>query len=264
MANASAGETEQHKAAVRDEFTRQAPVYATAAVITDAQRLARLVEAIDPRPGDRALEVATGPGHVAMALAARCGEVVGVDLTPAPLEIARRLSRERGIANVSFELGEADRLRFADGEFQIVVCRFAFHHFENPEAILGEMRRVCAPGGTIAIEDLFASEHPERARRYNHVERLRDSSHTRALAPSELIAMTARAGLEIERLYSLGGRVEAEPWLAAAQTPPEKAQEVRRLLNEDALRDLSGARPAIENGQLTFIQRTLAVVCRKL
>ena len=56
MADVTAGETEQHKAAVRDEFTRQAPAYATAAVITDAQRLARLVEAIDPRPDGRALE----------------------------------------------------------------------------------------------------------------------------------------------------------------------------------------------------------------
>ncbi len=264
MANQPAGETERHKATVRDEFTRQAPVYAAAPIITDAERLARLVGAIEPGADDRALEVATGPGHVAMALAARCREVVGIDLTPAPLEIARRLSRERGIANVRFELGEADRLGFADGEFNLVVCRFAFHHFENPEAILAEMRRVCAAGGAIAIEDLFASEHPGRADRYNHCERLRDSSHTRALAPTELIAMTARAGLEVERLYSMSARAEVEPWLAAARTPPDKAAEVRRLLEEDLRRDLSGARPALSDGKLGFVQRTIAIVCRKL
>ena len=54
-------ETNDHKAAVREEFTRQAQAYAAAAVITDADRLARLVNAIDPVRTDRALEIATWP-----------------------------------------------------------------------------------------------------------------------------------------------------------------------------------------------------------
>ena len=139
MASQAAAETNEHKATVREEFTRQAQAYASAAVITDAERLARLVNAIDPGPDDRALEIATGPGYVAMALAQRCREVVGLDLTAAPIAIAQRTSRERGLTNVRFEVGEADNLTYGDGEFDLVVCRFAFHHFLHPEAILAQM-----------------------------------------------------------------------------------------------------------------------------
>jgi protein-L-isoaspartate O-methyltransferase len=59
-----------HKAIVREEFTRQADAYASAPVITDNDRLGRLVAAIAPKGGERVIEVATGPGYVAMALAA--------------------------------------------------------------------------------------------------------------------------------------------------------------------------------------------------
>jgi protein-L-isoaspartate O-methyltransferase len=64
-----------HNAIVREEFTRQADAYARAAVITDEDRLVRLVTAIRPTDTDRALEIATGPGYVAMTLALRCQEV---------------------------------------------------------------------------------------------------------------------------------------------------------------------------------------------
>jgi ubiquinone/menaquinone biosynthesis C-methylase UbiE len=253
-----------HKAVVREEFTRQAAAYAVAPVITDTERLARLVRAINPHPDERAVEVATGPGYVAMALAVRCREVVGLDLTPAPIAIAERTSRERGITNVRFEVGDAEHLPFADGEFDIAVCRFAFHHFERPETVLAEMVRVCRSGGTVAIEDLFSSEYRERADYMNRVERLRDHSHTTALTPTELIAMTRKLGLEIESMHSDGLVVDMEEWLKGAQTGESDAREVRQLVSDDMQRNLSGTLPFEHDGAIKFIQRTVAIVTRRL
>jgi ubiquinone/menaquinone biosynthesis C-methylase UbiE len=260
----SAPAVQDHKSVVRDEFTKQADAYAVAAVITSEERLARLVAAIAPRPSDRAVEVATGPGHVAMALAARCAEVTGLDLTDAPLKIADRIRAERGLANVSFRSGDAENLPFKDGEFDIAACRFAFHHFEQPERVLAEMRRVCRPGGTVAVEDLYASEMPERAAYMNRIERLRDHSHTGALPLGELIAMYARAGIEILRLYSDEIAVDVAQWFATAQTAAEDVAEVNRMLAEDMRGDLSGMRPYIRDGRLFFSQRTVALVGRRL
>jgi ubiquinone/menaquinone biosynthesis C-methylase UbiE len=257
-------ESDAHKTIVREEFTRQAEVYAATPLISDAQRLARLVDAIDPGPQARALEVACGPGYVAMALAARCREVVGVDLTPAPIAIASRLSAERGLTNVTFRVGSADALPFGDGEFDIAVCRFAFHHFEEPAAILAQMCRVCRRGAVVAVEDLFASEDAARAGLCNRIERLRDGSHTRALALSELVVMLARAGCEIERCHTDRLTPRLENWMANAHTPKDKAAEVRHLIEEDLRRDLSGMRPFTREGDIYFIQRTAALVCRKL
>ena len=177
-----------HKDLIREEFTRQATEYAAAPVIRDEAHIERLVRAVDPAPDARVLEVATGPGYIAMAFAGVAREVVGVDLTEAPLKIAEQKRGERGLNNVSFRTADAENLPFPDGEFDIVVCRFAVHHFENPRRVLGEMARVCRVGGTIGIEDMVASEHPERAEYHNRFERLRDTSHTRALPMSELLA----------------------------------------------------------------------------
>ncbi len=264
MSSVSISETTDHKNTVRDEFTRQADAFAAAPVITDAERLARLVQAINPPADSRALEIATGPGHVAMALAARYREVIGVDLTPAPIAIANRLSRERGLTNVQFQVGEADRLSFGDAEFDVVVCRFAFHHFQNPTAILAQMVRVCRAGGVVAVEDLYASENPARAAYWNRVERLRDSSHTSALPLSELAAMMGRADLDIESVYSDRIESKVEDWLASAQTRADSAAEVRQLIDNDLHDDHSGMLPFTRNGALYFVQRTAALVCRKL
>ena len=152
-----------HKQKIQEEFTKQARAYASNAAISDGDRLLRLVNAVNPDPSARVLEIATGPGYVAMAFAERCREVIGVDLTEAPLVIAEENRRARGINNVTFRLADADQLQFADGELDVVVCRLAIHHFEFPEATLKEMTRVCRADGLVAIEDLAVSEHPGRA-----------------------------------------------------------------------------------------------------
>ena len=253
-----------HKAVVREEFTRQADAYANAEVIKDQARLERLVTGIAPGGGERAIEIATGPGYVAMALAAHCREVVGVDLTEAPLKIAEQNRGKLGLTNVSFRTGDAEALPFANGSFDLAVCRFAFHHFEDPARVLAEMCRVCGAGATIAVEDLYASEFPERASYYNGFERLRDHSHTRALPPSEFISMYARAGVELQRLSSDELIVEMESWLKSAQTSANDAAEVRRRIEEDMRSDLSGARPFLRDGLIVFNQRTLTLIGRKL
>src|SRR6266436_7879413 len=98
----------QHKDLVREEFTRQAPAYADAPVIKDQLHLDKLVEAVRPAPEARVLEIATGPAHVALAFARVCREVVGVDLTEAPLKIADKMRAERGLTNIRFQLADVE------------------------------------------------------------------------------------------------------------------------------------------------------------
>lgn len=253
-----------HKEVVRQEFTKQATAYAANAAIADPERVARLIRAVAPDPTARLLEVATGPGYVALGFAAVCHEVVGVDLTAAPLAIAERTRRERGLNNARFQTGDADRLPFEDGSFDVVVCRFAFHHFEDPPRVLGEMTRVCRTGGTVAVEDLAVSENAERAAYHNRFENLRDPSHTRGYPLSDLLDLFAANRLEVENVTMDSVVQPVEGWLANAQTPPDRADEVRRLVTDDEARDLSGARPFRQAGELHFIQRTAAVVGRKL
>jgi ubiquinone/menaquinone biosynthesis C-methylase UbiE len=254
-----------HKKMVREEFTRQADDYAAAPMIRDIDHIERLVSVVAPRPEARVLEIATGPGHVAMAFAKVTREVIGVDLTEAPLKIAERMRAERGLNNVSFRQADVEaRLPFSDNEFDVVVCRFAVHHFENPALVIAEMARVCRIDGTVAIEDLISSEHPARAEYYNRFEQLRDTSHTRALALSELVKTIASVGLEITRFESAALKNPVDQWVTSAQTTPDREAEARAMIERDLNEDLSGARPWRIDGELFFTHRLAIVTARKL
>src|SRR5262249_440457 len=253
-----------HNDVVRREFTGQAASFAASPLIADADRVARLVRAVAPDASARVLEVATGPGYVAMGFAAVCREVVGLDLTDAMLAIAERTRRERGLRNLRFQSGDAAALPFADGEFDVVMCRYAFHHFEQPARVLAEMARCWRRGGTVAMEDAVTSEHPERAAYQNRFENLRDPSHTRAYPLSGLLTLFAAAGLEVERVTTDRLELPVERWLQGASTPPEAAAETRALIERDEREDLSGTRPFRRDGKLYFNSRTATLVGRKL
>ena len=77
------------------------------------------------------------------------------------LAIARERTSKLGLKNISFRAADVRSLPFAENEFDVVVCRYALHHMELPAQILGEMARVCRTGGTVLVEDLFASENPQ-------------------------------------------------------------------------------------------------------
>ena len=253
-----------HKASVQREFTQQAQAYAANPSIADSARLARLVQTAQPASGARVLDVATGPGYVALAFAEAGCDVLGLDLTAAPLVIAEQRRQERGLTNLRFQQGDAEHLPFDAEEFDIVVSRFALHHCEDPRRVLAEMARVCRVHGTVIIEDLVTSEYPMRAEYQNHFERLRDPSHTRALPISEFLALFTACNLEVEQLYSDQLTPSLEQWLANAHTPAEPATEVRALIEQDELRDLSGTRPFRELGAIHFRQRTAAFFSRRL
>lgn len=257
-------DTSDHKRTVREEFTKQAAAYAANASLTDPETVDRLVAATDASPDARVLEVATGPGHVALGFAAVCDEVVGLDLTDAPLAIAEETKREQGVNNVHFQKGDAETLPFEANSFDIVVCRLAFHHFKNPSGVLEQMTRVCRPNGTVAVADLIISEFPERGAYQNRFERLRDPSHVRALSLSELIGLFAETGVEVTDVCTGELVQEVEQWLSNAQTADDRATEARDMIERDASKDLSGTCPFWRDGTLYFVQRTATVVGRQL
>ena len=127
-----------------------------------------------------------------------CAEATGIDITPAMLQRARALHEELGLTNVAWTLGDVRPLPFADGAFTLVTARYAFHHFPDPAAVLAEMTRVCAPGGTVMVVDTQASPDPVKAAAFNRMERLRDLAHARA-APGRTPALLRRAGLREPR-----------------------------------------------------------------
>jgi ubiquinone/menaquinone biosynthesis C-methylase UbiE len=226
-----AGDTHQR---VRAQFGAAAHAYTTSAGHGDPAMLARVVEFARPRPGDLALDIATGAGHTALALAPHVARVVAYDLTPQMLEETRLNARARGLHNVETRQGAAEALPFVDASFDIVTVRQAPHHFADIRRAVGEMARVVRPGGRVVVVDSTSPEDDELDRQYNQIEKLRDPSHVRNYRRSEWRAMMEEAGLRIEDLvldyYLEQGRpMDFAAWTARMKTPPAAVEELRRL-----------------------------------
>ncbi len=107
------------------------------------------------RPDMRLLDVGCGPGTITVDLAARLseGSVLGVDTAAEVLELARAAAGESGLANVTFEVGDAYALPFPDDSFDVVHAHQVLQHLTDPVAALRELRRVARPGGLVAVRD---------------------------------------------------------------------------------------------------------------
>jgi SAM-dependent methyltransferase len=131
------------------------------------------------------LDVACGAAHAAEPVAEQVRQVVGIDLTPALLEIGAQRLREQGVSNVLLQEAHAESLPFVDGSFDIVYCRSSLHHFADPGRAVDEMVRVCRFGGRIVLLDLVAPSDAVRDQ-FDHVHRLIDPSHMRSFLAPEL------------------------------------------------------------------------------
>jgi SAM-dependent methyltransferase len=241
-----------HDAVTIDQFTRQAEPFAALHTIRSDADILRLIRAaVRAGPGSAVLDVACGPGLVALELAQSAGHVTGLDLTPAMLDKARELERKCGLTNLSWQLGQADALPYAAGSFDAVVTRFSFHHLLDPSAALAEMVRVCRAGGRVVVCDAYTTT-AEQAAEYNRLERLRDPSHVRALPLEELHALLRQAGLvEIEEAFARLP-MEVEQLRSASFPGPGGAEEIRRALAADVGHDRLGLGVRAEEGRLHF------------
>jgi SAM-dependent methyltransferase len=216
--------------AARRQWAAVAERYGAGWKQANAPDLGWLVAALDPAPTDQALDVGTGGGHAAFALAPAVASVAAIDPTPEMLAVASRLAAERGIANVSFTRATADALPFPDASFDVAISRFSVHHWPQPGPAFREIGRVLRPGGRLALVDMLAPEDGPLDTFLNAVELLRDPSHARSLRASEWLAVLGAAGFaaRLERTWEVEHDVET----LLAQTAPAgwRGDAVRALL----------------------------------
>ena len=182
-----------HNQRIIDQFTRWAKPFADLPIHAEAEAMTRTLEACALDGAMTALDVACGPGILACALADQAGHVTGIDITPAMTGQAEARQAASGKSNLSWRVGDAAALPFADGAFDCVTTRYSFHHMTNPAAALAEMKRVCRPGGRLVVID--ATPSPQTQQAYDAMERLRDPSHTSALTLEALRRIGREAGL---------------------------------------------------------------------
>lgn len=223
--------TVHHDATIQDQFTRQAEPF----VERHGRGRDALLDAMAAcgafRAEDTLLDVACGPGIVSCYFTQLVRHVTGLDVVPAMLDRARRLQAERGVPNVTWELGSSTDLPFTAASFEGAVTRFSFHHFLEPAAALREMKRVAKPGGTIVVCDV--APDPETQESFNHWEKLRDPSHVRALTAAEMEALGDAAGLSLHAKQMRTLEMDLENLLAGSFPKDGDAERIRSLFQEE-------------------------------
>jgi ubiquinone/menaquinone biosynthesis C-methylase UbiE len=227
---------------VREQFTRTAQVFGDYAVASRVREAERLAEMVGASAGDRVVDLATGPGTLALRFARHVEQVCALDLTPAILQRARNSATGEKLTNIDFLIGDAQALPFADGALDIAITSYSLHHMADAARVIGEMARVVRRGGRVGVIDIRVEEDPRVAELNNRIEQARDASHTRTLARSEFEAIFARNGL---RAVATEIEEQSRPfdhWLLVAGWKPGDApyEEARQLLESTLANDGAG------------------------
>ncbi len=256
------GMEEDHHEVVRREFIKQAPRFGGKGLaIADPEHLQWMVDNLRLQPHFEVLDVAAGTGHLSRAIAPYVKRVVALDLTPEMIAQGSRQAEQDSITNIAFEEGAAEDLPYPDGSFDMVVSRFAIHHFEDPSIQIGEMVRVCRPGGSVAAIDLVSPDDKRLAATHNRLERMRDPSHMRALSARELRTVMRKGGLDTAASLSREVEVNLNRWLDLTSVGTDG----RRRIIEAFTQELNGSgatgmRPFMRDSELFFVQTWVIVV----
>lgn len=217
----------KEKDLVQQQFGKNANQYVTSKSHAKGQDLAKLVEIVQQHGATgNLLDVATGGGHVANALAPYFKEVTALDLTQDMLHEAEKFLKANGQHNVVLVQGDAESNPFPNDSFDVVTCRIAAHHFPAVDRFIGEVYRVLKPGGLFILVDNVAPENDEYDRFYNYIEKKRDPSHLRAYKKSEWIAKVETAGFYMESLHTFEKKFIYDTWCTMMDLSPQEKTEL--------------------------------------
>ena len=262
------------KSLVQQQFGANAANYVGSAPHAKGASLARVVELVAPKPGWQTLDVATGAGHMALAVAPHVAKVIASDITPEMLAEAGKLAKAKGLANVETATADAEALPFGDASFDLVSCRIAPHHFGNMPRFVAEVARVLKPGGTFALVDNISpdtdttpgfggDELASADVLYNLYEKTRDPSHGRALTAAAWRGLVAASGLEMRHQEIMLKAMQFNAWVKTMSVPAPVVEDLKKMLANAGPCFKAFIQPEPRDGDIGFMLRELVLIAVK-
>lgn len=242
--------SDDQKIQVREQFGRSAEAYVRSAGHAGGPDLERLVAWGRRRGAGRALDIATGGGHTALAFSEFTPTVVATDLTEPMLRAARAFAAGQGMATIQFLAADVEALPFRDESFGVVTCRIAAHHFPALPPALRQVSRVLQPGGSFLLQDILGHEDPEPAAFILEVEKRRDPSHVRSVPRPEWEAFLTAAGLTVIDEDRVSKVRPWDEWTGRMRMSAEAKADLERYVLEAPARCREAFDFTVEDGRI--------------
>lgn len=222
-----------HNKDVISEFTKQASTFDNTSSQTSDFSLKLMIRLSEPTINDTVLDVACGNGSVAFEYATIVKHVTGIDLTPAMIDLAKTIQKERHSDNLDWRIGDITELPFRDNSFSIVVTRGSLHHLTDSIKVMEEMYRVCMPGGKIIITDSMIDRNKMNELKNGTI--LRGVSYTEVLTLEDILEEMKVLGvtnIQSEQFESKGN-LEASSSLSSSHAKSDSNNENFQLLKQE-------------------------------
>lgn len=251
-----------HNDTIKQSFKKQAEKFATYHM-SKAEYTDYLIQRIGAKGNEHVLEVAAGTCICGRALAPFVKDITCFDLTEEMLAEGKKLAKKSQIKNISFQVGNAEKLPYEAETFDLVITRLSFHHFANPELPFQEMKRVLKKGGKLIVWDMEATEESLRTID-DKIERMRDPSHTRILSREEFEKMfQTDFTLQCEETTLIP--VKLNNWMELTDTPKDVQEKIIELMKNDLAGGCkTGFSPYVKEGQIMFDHRWLLLIGERI
>jgi ubiquinone/menaquinone biosynthesis C-methylase UbiE len=213
------------------QYARQAQRYAESSLHRHGESLEAIRRLARAATIDTVLDVGTGTGFTAFALASDAQRIIGADLTPQMLSQGRQLARERELeVKLEWVVAAAESLPFPANTFSLTTCRYASHHFHDLPRALCEIARVTQAEGQVVLCDVVAPEAPGMEELMNEMEQVRDPTHVWEYPLSQWRErLLPAAGLEVQKVVPGKSPQVFSEWVQRAGTPRKAVQQLSEM-----------------------------------
>lgn len=187
---------------------------------------ASIIEFLRPSKEWVVIDVGTGGGDTARAVAAVVTRVAAIDSSAKAIERCTAGNSEQGVSNIDAALMDAESLDFPDERFDAATCRLATHHFDNIECAVAEINRVTKMHAPFVLADRLCPDDAELSAFLHKLGKLRDSTFTTVLTESQWCEMLDRFGFKIVDQKKTRETIDVPKWLNHSPLNDEEKQAI--------------------------------------
>ena len=244
---------------VKRQFDTQAQKFSAWSVTKNIEYQKAYFEFCEINSQDSFLDFACGTGEYAIFAAKQVKTAHGVDISKGMIEIADIQAAEQNLDNVSFSCHPVEQTPFDDESFSIVICRSAFHHFNDYVKIFDEMIRCCQRNGRISIQDIVAYSNKKVDKFFEELECAIDESHHKTLDKEFIQGLYDNRKIKTKKTFEIDIELNFQEYLGHANQSYESKKKIISLV-EKGLADTEISKYFILKEDAIFFKRNVFMI----